>query len=150
MSNRYATLSPELRSIKAMMQLNNVLPPTQKHIKVTQKVQDETEIPNRIAANNAFRQQFLEKQKAINLRNEKERIESLLAARRIPVLREPHYQEHVKRLAEDLDEADAASNPARGAGGSAVVECDRCGRHVTKKNLLRHKRSAQCQRQPAV
>jgi hypothetical protein len=149
MSNRYATLSPELKSIKAMMQQNDVLPPTQRHVEPTNKVHDVTEIPNRIAENNAFRQQFLEKQKAINLRNEKERIESLLAARRIPALREPHYQEHIKRLTDDFETASEAAGVGSG-GGSTVVECDRCGRHVRKNYLARHKRSAICQRQPMV
>lgn len=103
MSNRYATLSPELTSIRQMMQYSDILPPTKKIIERKQKVPDLTEGPKRIEANNAFRMQFLAKQKAINLRNEIDRVQSMIREKRIPRLREPHYQEHVKRLQQDLE-----------------------------------------------
>lgn len=96
MSNRYATLSPELTAVRQKMQLAKVeaKPP---------KVHDMTENPKKIEANNAYRLHFLAKQKAINLRNEIDRVQSMIVERRVHRLREPMYRHRLQHLKDELD-----------------------------------------------
>ena len=97
MSNRYATLSPELTAVRQKMQLAKA-----KTVKQP-KVPDLTENPKKIEANNAYRVQFLAKQKAINLRNEIDRVQSMIVERRVHRLREPMYRQRLQHLKDELD-----------------------------------------------
>jgi hypothetical protein len=104
MSNRYATLSPELIAIRQKMHRAKILPHSHTAPDPKQrKVQDVTENPKRIEANNAFRLQILAKQRAINLRNEIDRVQSMIVERRIHHLREPMYRNRLRHLKDELD-----------------------------------------------
>jgi len=99
MSNRYATLSPELTAVRQKMQLAKVASAPKK----PRKIHDVAENAKIIEGNNAFRLQFLAKQRAINLRNEIDRVQSMLVERRIHPLRAPMYRDRLRHLKEELE-----------------------------------------------
>ena len=104
MSNRYATLSPELVALRQKMQHARIIPKSHSAPEPKkQKVHDITENAKKIEANNAFRLQFLAKQRAINLRNEIDRVHSMIVERRIHHLREPMYRNRLRHLRDELD-----------------------------------------------
>jgi hypothetical protein len=103
MSNRYIDFSNIVYgrpTATVKKHLQNVT--TEKENKRKNRVQDLTEQPKRIFANNAFRIKLKQMQDAMNLRNEVDRVHSDIHSGRIPANRERLYRTRLNLLRDHL------------------------------------------------